>query len=105
MGILNCSICFYHICQVLAVHGRQSVSRLSYFILFMMAQRLCSFLMPKVFLTVFIGSRVAALADRDQRGEMDSTSKLLNYSSVAVGILVGVGTGWYVFVLGKLNLE
>lgn len=61
--------------------------------------------MPKVFLTVFIASRVAALADRDQRGEMDTTSKLLNYGSVAVGILVGVGTGWYVFVLGELNLE
>jgi hypothetical protein len=61
--------------------------------------------MPKVFLTVFIGSRVAALADSDQRGEMDSTSKLLNYGSVAIGILVGVGTGWYVSLLGKLNLE
>jgi hypothetical protein len=56
--------------------------------------------MPKILLTVFIASRVSALADKDRRGEMDPTSKLLNYGSVAVGILVGVGTGWYVFVLG-----
>ena len=52
--------------------------------------------MPKVFLTVFVASRIAALADKDQRAEMDLTTKLLNYGSVAVGILLGIGTGWYV---------
>lgn len=50
--------------------------------------------MPKILLTVFVASRIAALADRDQRGQMDLPTEILNYSSIAVGILIGVGTGW-----------
>ena len=57
-----------------------------------------SFLLPKILLTVFVASRVAALADKDHRGEMDTTTKLLNYGSVALGVIVGLGTGWYVSV-------
>jgi hypothetical protein len=52
------------------------------------------FLMPKILLTVFVASRIAALADRDQRGQMDLPTEILNYSSIAVGIVVGIGTGW-----------
>jgi hypothetical protein len=50
--------------------------------------------MPKILLTVFVASRIAALADRDQRGQMDLPTEILNYSSIAVGIIIGIGTGW-----------
>ncbi|KIM29599.1 hypothetical protein M408DRAFT_328826 [Serendipita vermifera MAFF 305830] len=63
------------------------------------------FLMPKIFLTVFVASRIAALADKDQRGEMDTTTKILNYASVALGIIIGVGTGWVVYRLTQQKIR
>jgi len=63
------------------------------------------FLMPKILLTVFVASRIAALADRDQRGQMDLPTEILNYSSIAVGIVVGIGTGWVVFRLTQEKIK
>jgi len=54
------------------------------------------FIQPKVLLSVFVASRIAELADRDQRGKMDTPTKAINIASVVLGIIVGLGTGWYV---------
>ena len=72
-------------------------------------------LLPKIFLTVFVSSRVALLSDGDSRGEMDTgvtailhideltvhmidllfvVVLVLNGVSIVVGVLIGVGTGW-----------
>ncbi|CAG7848449.1 Golgi apparatus membrane protein TVP38 [Serendipita indica DSM 11827] len=63
------------------------------------------FLSPKILLTVFVASRIAALADRDQRGQMDLPTEILNYSSIAVGIIIGVGTGWVVYRLTQEKIR
>jgi golgi apparatus membrane protein TVP38 len=71
---------------------------------------------PRVFLAVFIGSRIAKFSDKDQRGQMDTSeqtislvthlrlltvlyctaTKFLDGTSIAVGILLGIGLGWSV---------
>lgn len=35
------------------------------------------FYQPRIFLAVFIGSRIAKLSDKDQRGQMDTSGKLI----------------------------
>lgn len=35
------------------------------------------FYQPRIFLAVFIGSRIAKLSDSDQRGQMDTSGKLI----------------------------
>ncbi|PAV20981.1 Golgi apparatus membrane TVP38 [Pyrrhoderma noxium] len=51
------------------------------------------FVFPKLFLSVFIGSRVAELSDGKQRGQMDTTTKILNFVSVFVSIGFAVLAG------------
>ncbi|KAG8761454.1 Tlg2-vesicle protein [Serendipita sp. 396] len=63
------------------------------------------FLIPKILLTIFVASRIAALADRDQRGKMDLPTEILNYSSIAVGIIIGAGTGWVVYRLTQEKIR
>jgi len=55
------------------------------------------FTLPKLFLTVFIGARVAALSDGKQRGEMDTQTKIINALSIALGVLIGIGAGLIVY--------
>ncbi|KAL5488033.1 hypothetical protein ACEPAI_6141 [Sanghuangporus weigelae] len=54
------------------------------------------FLLPKIFLVVFSGSRVAKLADGEQRNKMDTAAMVLNIVliviSIGLGILAGVIT-------------
>ncbi|PVG03614.1 hypothetical protein CPB86DRAFT_748949 [Serendipita vermifera] len=63
------------------------------------------FLMPKILLTVFVASRIAALADRGQRGKMDYPTEILNYCSIAAGIFIGMGTGWVVYRLTQEKIR
>lgn len=50
-------------------------------------------LMPKFFLHVFIGSRMADLSDGEHRRNMDPTTKILNVTFIVIGILVAIFTG------------
>jgi len=52
---------------------------------------------PRVLLAVFIGSKVSTLSDGRQRGEMDTTAKILNGVSIVAGILLGLGIGWFLY--------
>ncbi|KAF9568959.1 Golgi apparatus membrane protein TVP38 [Agrocybe pediades] len=57
------------------------------------------FIMPKIFLHAFIGSRMAALSDGDQRGHMDTRTKALNAGLVVGGIIITIFTSWTVYNL------
>jgi uncharacterized membrane protein YdjX (TVP38/TMEM64 family) len=50
---------------------------------------------PKLFIHVFIGSRLAAIARSG--GEMSAGTRAINYASIAIGALVGAFTGWYIY--------
>ena len=50
---------------------------------------------PRLFLHVFIGSRVFALSDPTQ--ELDSTSKILDISGIVAGMVLSTVLGWYVY--------
>ncbi|KAF8592389.1 Golgi apparatus membrane protein TVP38 [Ramaria rubella] len=52
---------------------------------------------PRIVLAVFIGSRIAKLSDTNQRGQMDTTTKILNAASIVVGTLLGLGVGWFLY--------
>ncbi|KIK65363.1 hypothetical protein GYMLUDRAFT_38810 [Collybiopsis luxurians FD-317 M1] len=58
-----------------------------------------SFLSPKLLLHAFIGSRMAALSDGDQRQEMDTSTKVLNGLLVGGGIVIAVLASWLVYRL------
>ncbi|PPQ64701.1 hypothetical protein CVT24_008328 [Panaeolus cyanescens] len=55
------------------------------------------FIFPKIALHTFIGSKIAALSDGDQRGHMDTRTKVLNGVFIAGGILVALFTSWTVY--------
>ncbi|KAF8812349.1 Golgi apparatus membrane protein TVP38 [Phlegmacium glaucopus] len=57
------------------------------------------FVFPKILLHTFIGSKIASLADGDQREQMDTSTKVLNGLLVGGGILVAIGTSWWVYTL------
>jgi uncharacterized membrane protein YdjX (TVP38/TMEM64 family) len=50
---------------------------------------------PKLFIHVFIGSRLAAIAKSGE--QMSAGTKAVNYTSIVVGGLVGAGVGWYIY--------
>lgn len=50
---------------------------------------------PKLFIHVFIGNRLAVIAESG--GEMDWKTRLLNWSGIAVGIAIGIITGVVVY--------
>jgi uncharacterized membrane protein YdjX (TVP38/TMEM64 family) len=50
---------------------------------------------PKLFIHVFIGSRLAVIART--REKMTMTDRLVNYSSIAIGATVGILTGLYIY--------
>ncbi|KZT24446.1 Golgi apparatus membrane protein TVP38 [Neolentinus lepideus HHB14362 ss-1] len=54
-------------------------------------------LFPKMLLHVFIGARLAALSDDEQRRQMDTQTKILNAVLVAAGIIIGIVAGWVVY--------
>jgi len=60
---------------------------------------------PKFLLHVFLGSRIALFSDGQQRGEMDTLTKVLNIFSIIVSSLVGMGTGWFVWRLTNQRIR
>ncbi|RMZ86599.1 hypothetical protein DV736_g6171, partial [Chaetothyriales sp. CBS 134916] len=50
---------------------------------------------PKLFIHVFIGSRLAAIAKSHE--QMSTGAKLLNYTSILFGAVVGGAVGWYIY--------
>ena len=52
---------------------------------------------PKLFLHVWLGTRMFQLMDRDERAQLDGWAKALNVVYIAVGSAVGVATGWVVW--------
>jgi len=67
-----------------------------------MAGTLCDF--PKYALYVFVGSRMASLSDGEQRGRMDTQTKVVNSILIFGGFLIGVLAGWIVYALVKRQL-
>jgi len=63
------------------------------------------FLFPRILLAVFVGSRLADLADGDTRGKMDSTTKILNALSIALAILIAFLTGVYVYRVTQAKIR
>jgi len=68
----------------------ESVSLLQFFI-----ATVCLF--PKQFLIVFIGSEASLLSDGTRRDQMSTSAKVLDLFSIVLGILLTMGTGWYVW--------
>lgn len=50
---------------------------------------------PRLFLHVFIGSRVFNLSDPNQ--ELDGTSKMIDIASIVTGMTLSTALGWYVY--------
>jgi len=48
---------------------------------------------PKLLIHVFIGSRMASIAD----GHQDSSTKIINYVSITLGMAVGAAAGWIIY--------
>ncbi|KAG9118259.1 Tlg2-vesicle protein [Ceratobasidium sp. 392] len=63
------------------------------------------FYTPKLFLVIFIGSRVAKFSDGQQRGEMDTATKVINVLSIILGIVAGVGSAWLVWRLTDAKIR
>lgn len=50
---------------------------------------------PKLFIPVFIGSRLAAIGRNQEK--MSAGTRAINYTSIIGGALVGIFTGWYIY--------
>jgi hypothetical protein len=85
MGLLKRSLCStLTSCDILCVANKlQSIAPVKLW-QFVVAQL---FVFPKIALSVFVGSRAAALADGDQREKMDKGSCLLTAWCITLGYL------------------
>ncbi|KAJ6539253.1 hypothetical protein B0H19DRAFT_1178001 [Mycena capillaripes] len=63
------------------------------------------FVFPKIFLHVFIGSRIAALSDGGQRGQMDTHTKVINGLLIGGGILIAFLASWLVYTLVQRHIR
>ncbi|KAK5053201.1 hypothetical protein LTR84_002175 [Exophiala bonariae] len=50
---------------------------------------------PKLFIPAFIGSRLAVIARTSEK--MTLQDRVVNYSSIGIGAIVGAFTGWYIY--------
>ncbi|KAG8624908.1 hypothetical protein KVT40_006659 [Elsinoe batatas] len=50
---------------------------------------------PKLLIGIFIGSRLGDIAEGGDK--MDAGAKVVSYISIAVGVALGVGTGWVMY--------
>ncbi|KAH0840033.1 Golgi apparatus membrane protein TVP38 [Lanmaoa asiatica] len=48
------------------------------------------FVLPRVMIYVFVGSRIASLSDGEQRSRMDATTMFINGSLIAGGIVISI---------------
>ncbi|KAF9469104.1 Golgi apparatus membrane protein TVP38 [Collybia nuda] len=63
------------------------------------------FVSPKLALHVFIGSKIAALSDGDQRSHMDNRTKVINGLLIVGGIIVAIFTSWLVYTLVQSHIK
>jgi hypothetical protein len=56
-------------------------------------------------LHTFIGSKIAELSDGDQRGHMDTTTKVLNGVFIGLSLLVAILTSWTVYNLVQSHIR
>lgn len=52
---------------------------------------------PKLFLHVWVGSRLYSFADPNQREQMDRNTKIANGIYVVGGTALGAFTSWYLY--------
>jgi len=64
-----------------------------------------TFVLPKIFLSVFIGSRIAMFSDGKQRGEMDKTSKIMNGVSIVVGVALAFASAFVLYRLMQKEIR
>lgn len=50
---------------------------------------------PKSFVHVFIGSRLGVIARTGEK--MSTAARVINWTSIAIGLLIGAFTGWYIY--------
>ncbi|KAF8450410.1 Golgi apparatus membrane protein TVP38 [Boletus edulis BED1] len=64
------------------------------------------FVLPRVMVYVFVGSRIASLSDGEQRSHMDTTTKFINASLIVASILISViaSSVVYYFVQKEIKL-
>ncbi|KAF8639453.1 hypothetical protein AX16_010308 [Volvariella volvacea WC 439] len=60
---------------------------------------------PKLLLHTFIGSRLAALSDGDQRSHMDTQTKVLNAVFIGGGVCVAIFTSWWIYTLLQKHIK
>ncbi|KAL9060492.1 MAG: hypothetical protein Q9162_000665 [Coniocarpon cinnabarinum] len=58
---------------------------------------------PKLFIHIFIGSRIAKIAD--ENGTMSAGDRAWNYFGIAIGAVIGVVTGWVIYKQTKQRAE
>ncbi|KAG6857343.1 Tlg2-vesicle protein [Tephrocybe sp. NHM501043] len=63
------------------------------------------FVFPKLVIHVFIGSRIAALSDGDQRGHMDTQTKIVNGLLIAGGVVLAILTSWVVYNMVQKHIR
>lgn len=52
---------------------------------------------PKLFIHVFIGSRMAAIANFGHEHQLDFKTRVINYFSIIAGIIIGTTVGWFIY--------
>ncbi|KAF2001158.1 golgi apparatus membrane protein-like protein tvp38 [Amniculicola lignicola CBS 123094] len=50
---------------------------------------------PKLMLHIFVGAQLEKIANSG--GKMDTKTKIISYSSIAIGAIAGIVTGWYMY--------
>ncbi|KAG5716556.1 Golgi apparatus membrane protein TVP38 [Termitomyces sp. T112] len=63
------------------------------------------FVFPRLLLHVFIGSRIAALSDGNQRGHMDKQTKIINGLLIIGGFILAVCTSWLVYSMVQKHAQ
>jgi len=63
------------------------------------------FVFPKLFLHVFIGSRIAALSDGETRGQMDTQTKVINGLLIGGGVVIAFVASWLVYTLIQRHIR
>ncbi|KAJ7699990.1 Golgi apparatus membrane protein TVP38 [Mycena rosella] len=60
---------------------------------------------PKIFLHVFIGSKVAALSDGEQRSHMDTHTIVINVLLIGGGIIIAILASWLVYTSVQTHIR
>jgi len=63
------------------------------------------FVFPRLLLYTFIGSKMASLADGNQRELMDNTTKILNGMLIGGGFAVAIGTSGWLYALVQRHIR